>query len=89
MTPASPPVDYDRISLADLVAEAHYYTTHGDALWFSRSFLIFLCAPVGESRLIDCKALNDRIASSEQMPRGSDFCQSAMERDGEQCLHRV
>jgi hypothetical protein len=86
--PNGPPVDYDSISLDD-IAEAYYYIPEGNIhrSHICRFFVnILVYAPIGDYHLIDHNAMNDRITSSVQTLRSSDFRSNVMERDGSMCV---
>jgi hypothetical protein len=84
-TPDGPAVDYDSIALG---SEDYYYTPQGDASWVSTcgSLLIHCCVVIGDYHLVDYQTLNDRITSSEQTTRRSDFRRSIIQRNGEFCV---
>jgi hypothetical protein len=45
-----------------------------------------MCVVIGDYHLVDYQALNDRITSSEQTTRRSDFRRSIIQRDGDFCV---
>jgi hypothetical protein len=90
-TPNGPPVNYDSISLADPIAEAYYFTSEGNihgSHTCCSSLIFCFYAPIGDYRIIDFNALNDRITSSEQTIRSSRFRRDVIARNGPVCVFK-
>ena len=81
LSPGGPTVNYD----ATEIGESYYYTHSGETYLVCHLLGVTIYI-IGQFAFVDYNALNERITSSSQTQRRSNFRRDVLERDGMFCV---